>query len=61
MTCRVLGVSRSGYYEWRERDLSARDLADAYLGNTIVDIHKMPGEPPRVQPSRKVALNWENS
>src|SRR3954467_11188768 len=24
------------------------------------DYPKMPGEPPRVQPSRKVALNWEN-
>ena len=39
MACRVLGVSRSGYYEWRERPLSARDLEDAYLANWIVDIH----------------------
>jgi len=37
--CRVLEVSCSGYYEWRDRPVSARDLADAYLTNDIVDIH----------------------
>ena len=37
----MLKVSRSGYYEWRERPLSMRDLADAYLANTVVDIHAM--------------------
>lgn len=41
VACRMLGVSRSGYYEWLDRDLSTRDLEDAYLGNTIVDIHTM--------------------
>ena len=41
VTCRVLGVSRSGYYEWRERPLAPRDLEDAYLANTVVAIHKM--------------------
>jgi transposase InsO family protein len=41
VACRVLKVSRSGYYEWRERPLSTRDLADAYLANTVVDIHAM--------------------
>ena len=41
MACRVLKVSRSGYYEWRDRPPSARDLEDAYLANTIVDIHAM--------------------
>jgi hypothetical protein len=41
VACRVLGVSRSGYYEWRERPPSARDLADAHLANTILDIHRM--------------------
>lgn len=39
MTCRVLGVSRSGYYEWRGRGSSARDLDDAYLANEIRDVH----------------------
>ena len=38
-----------------------RDL-DAGLGelNYPPDYPKMPGEPPRVQPSRKNPLNWEN-
>ncbi len=39
MTCRVLSISRSGYYEWRGRGPSARDLKDAYLANKIRDIH----------------------
>ncbi|MCW2760066.1 MAG: Integrase catalytic region [Marmoricola sp.] len=40
VACRVLKVSRSGYYEWRERP-SARDIDDAYLANTMIDIHAM--------------------
>jgi hypothetical protein len=36
---RVLEVSRSGYYEWRDRPLSERDVENAYLANTDVDIH----------------------
>ena len=36
--CRVLKVSRSGFYEWA-RAASARDVADAYLLDTIIDIH----------------------
>ena len=36
---RVLKVSRSGYYEWRDRPLSERDVGNAYLANTDVDIH----------------------
>lgn len=39
MICRVLRVSTSGYYEWRSRPPSARDIADAHLLNTIRDIH----------------------
>ena len=41
MACRVLKISRSGFYEWRDRPPSTRDLEDAYLANTIVDIHQM--------------------
>ena len=41
MACRVLNVSRSGYYEWRDRLPSMRDLEDAYLANEVVDIHAM--------------------
>lgn len=39
VACRVLEVSRSGYYEWVKRLPSQRDLEDAYLANTIVTIH----------------------
>jgi putative transposase len=41
VACRVLGISRSGYYEWRGRGPSARDVADAYLANEIRDIHQV--------------------
>lgn len=39
--CRVMKVSTSGFYAWRAQPCSARDLADAVLTNTIVDIHRM--------------------
>jgi putative transposase len=39
VACRVLEVSTSGYYEWRDRPLSPRELDDVYLANAIVDIH----------------------
>ena len=39
VACRVLRVSRSGYYEWRDRPGSVRALADAYLADRIRDIH----------------------
>lgn len=39
VTCRVLSVSRSGYYEWRGRGPSVRDLADAHLITTIREVH----------------------
>ena len=39
VTCRVLGVSRSGYYEWRGRPPSARAVADAALKQTITEVH----------------------
>ena len=38
--CRVLGVSPSGYYAWRERPLSARARADAQLLERIQGIHR---------------------
>jgi putative transposase len=41
VACRVLKVSRSGYYGWRDRPPSNRDVEDAYLANAIVDIHAM--------------------
>jgi hypothetical protein len=42
--------------EWAERDEVDRKLGDApYPPN----YPKMPGEPPRVQPSRRVAAHWD--
>ena len=39
VACRVLGVSTSGYYEWRGRPPSRRALADAALSVQIREIH----------------------
>lgn len=39
ITCRVLGMSTSGYFEWRDRGPSARARADAELTATIIAIH----------------------
>lgn len=39
MMCRVLDVSRSGYYAWRRREPSARSKADAALLEAIREIH----------------------
>ena len=38
--CRVLGVSPSGYYAWRERPLSPRARADVKLSAEIQAIHR---------------------
>ena len=38
--CRLLGVSRSGYYEWASRAPSDRALADAWLIEKIKQIHE---------------------
>jgi transposase InsO family protein len=37
--CRVLGVSRSGFYDWRQRPASGRARANARLLQRIRDIH----------------------
>jgi putative transposase len=39
--CRVMKVSTSGFYAWLTQPCSDRDLNDAILTNTIVDIHRM--------------------
>lgn len=39
MACRVLEVSRSGYYDWLTRPLSVRAVADAALVETIARVH----------------------
>ncbi len=39
MTCRVLGISRQAYYQWRRDPVSRRDIDDAHLINAALDIH----------------------
>ena len=36
--CRVMRVSTSGFYAWQANPVTDKDLDDAYLTNTIVDI-----------------------
>ena len=38
--CRVMKVSSSGFYAWQANPVTQKDLDDAYLTNTIVDIHR---------------------
>lgn len=38
--CRVLGVSRGGYYAWKKRPLSRTALRRIWLANEITEIHK---------------------
>jgi putative transposase len=40
LMCRMLGVSRSGYYDWRDRPPSERDREDAALSGKIREIHE---------------------
>ena len=42
--CQVLGVSRSGYYAWRSRRPSARQMANQALVEHIVAIHRQSRE-----------------
>ena len=37
--CELMGVSRSGYYDWERRAPSDRQLADAWLTEQIKEIH----------------------
>src|ERR1700689_355885 len=39
--CRVMRVSTSGFYAWRANPVRPKDLDDAYLSDTIVDIWTM--------------------
>lgn len=39
MTCGVLGFSTQAFYKWRSKPCSDRDLDDAHLTNTLVDLH----------------------
>ncbi len=39
VACRLLGVSRSGYYEWLTRAPSSREVADSALTDVIERVH----------------------
>ncbi|GAA1839762.1 hypothetical protein GCM10009836_18690 [Pseudonocardia ailaonensis] len=39
VTCRVLGVSTSGYYDWRDRPMSERVRSDLQLVEIIRQVH----------------------
>jgi len=41
VACRVLNLSRSGFYDWATRLRSARSLADVQLTATILEVHRM--------------------
>lgn len=41
--CRVLGVSESGYYAWRDRPDPPRTLRRIWLAGEIADVHKASG------------------
>ena len=41
LTCRLVGVSTSGFYEWRSRPLSARAVADGELLGHIRAAHQL--------------------
>jgi putative transposase len=40
LLCKMVGVSKSGYYAWRDRPPSKRTLEDAALTERIVEVHK---------------------
>ena len=42
VACRVLGVSRSGYYDWLGRPPSAREEVNTLLTKQILEIHHQP-------------------
>jgi putative transposase len=42
VACRILGVSRSGYYEWKDRPVSARKQENELLLRHIEKIHADP-------------------
>jgi putative transposase len=39
VTCRVVGVSVSGFYTWRKRKPSARTVRHAMLAEVIREVH----------------------
>lgn len=61
MACRLLGVSRSGYYEWKDRPPSAREQENDILLKHIEKIHAESRETygsPRVHAELTIGLGW---
>jgi putative transposase len=61
VTCRVLGVSRSGYYEWCSRPTSARDQENELLLKHIQQVHEESHGTygwPRVHAELTLGLGW---
>lgn len=61
MACRLLDVSRSGYYEWKERPQSARDQDNELLLKQIETIHQESRGTygsPRVHAELTMGLGW---
>ena len=56
VACRVLGVSESGFYEWRTRPPSARAIRHVWLTDLIVHQHR-PTVPPVRMEHRECMLN----
>jgi putative transposase len=50
--CRMLRVSRSGFYAWRDRPASPRALRHLSLAGEIIDVHRESG---RIYGERRVA------
>ncbi len=56
VACRVLRVSRSGYYGWLGRAPSVRQVADEQLSTTITEIHAAPrGQAAHTRPRSRFA------
>jgi putative transposase len=61
VACRVLGVTRSGFYAWRKRPPSRREIEDARLGVEIAAIHRRSRRAygsPRVQRDLRAQGLW---
>lgn len=43
--CRVLGVSESGYYDWKDRPSPPLTLRRIWLAGEIADVHRLPPGP----------------
>jgi putative transposase len=62
VACRVLNVSRSGYYDWKDRPLSDRAAENELLTKHIMKIHADSRETygwPRVHAELRLGLGWQ--